>query len=906
MAFEWMHTIWFRLKALFHRKQLDHDLQDEIAFHLSKREESIRKNSPDSAPGEAARSEKESLLDARRQFGNTTRIKESTREMWSFVWLETLGHDIRFGARVHLNRPGFTSMAVLTLALGIGLNTAIFSLFNAAVLRPLAVKDPTRVVNLYTGIQGEPSPGVFSYPEFADCRDQNSVFSGIAGHAGGHVLLGGEGGSENSRPEWLHASLVSANYFDLLGAAPVFGRSFLSEEDQIPGAHPVAILNYGFWQRRFGGDSALVGKTINLNSLPYTVIGIAPRDFVGVDPEVPDLWVPLMMASNVQSGPAPFSNRGVGWLSVIARLKAGVNLAQAQSEMTVLASRFQAKESASVRRATIQVAPGGFLDPREQNAVMPFAILAMIAVGLVMLIACANVANLQLARGVARQKEMGIRASMGASRGRLVRQMVVESLLLTGAAGVVGFFMAWWGSSSLLQLIHPPGTPALSLEVSPDWHVGVFLFGISLFTGLASGLLPALRISRQDPLNAVREEGGATSYRKGSRLRGTLVAGQVAMSLFLLIAAGLLVRALGKAQNTNPGFDTADVAVLSVDLRILGYDATRKTIFYRQLLDRIRSLPGVRAVALSTTVPLGKDFAQTDMIAEGKEPPPGQRLPIVNFNVVSPEFFDTLEIRLLRGRVFTPRDIESGAHVAVVSESLAKKFWPGEEAVGKRFRMGRTLYEVAGVASDARNVYLWSGKSPYLYLPATIEVAGKSQYIDFAILARTDGDVKTLVAALPGLAHEQDPAVPADAIPVSANLATWIWPSEIGAALATVLGLLALLLASVGITSVTAFAVTQRTREIGIRMALGAQTGAVVRLLVIQAGRLVAIGVVIGLAAAVAATRILSEFLYGVSAVDGVTFAAVTILLVGVALVSSYIPARRATKVDPMVALRYT
>ncbi len=817
----------------------------------------------------------------------------------------TLWNDIRFGGRVLLKRPGFTSMAVLTLALGIGMNTAIFSLFNAAILRPLPVKDPTRVVSLYGGVEDQRSSGVFSYPDFADFREQNNVFSAMTARAGGHVLLGGENGSQSSRPEWLQVNLVSANYFDLLGATPAVGRTFLSEEDQTPGAHPVAILNYGFWQRRFGGDTALVGRTITLNSLPYTVVGIAPRDFVGADVEVPDVWVPLMMALNVQGGPALFDKREAGWLFVMARMKPNVQIGQAQSEMTVVVTRIHAKDDAGARRATIQVVPAGFFDPREQGDLVPLAILAMVAVGLVMLIACANVANLQLARGVARQKEMGIRASLGASRGRLVRQLVVESFLLAGTSGVVGLFLAWWASDILLQISHPPGGPMFSLQVSPDWRIGVFLFCICLFTGIVSGLLPALRISRQDPLNAVRGDGDATSYRKGSRLRGVLVTGQVATSLFLLIAAGLLVRALSKAQNTNPGFDTAHVAALSTDLRVRNYDAARKTTYYRELLDRIAAEPGVRSVALSSTVPLGTSFAQTNLMAEGKEPAAGQPVPVLNFNVVSPGFFQTLGIRLLRGREFTPQDIASGAHVAVVSESLAKQFWPGEEALGKRFRMGRKspLYEVAGIAPNVRNVYLWSSDLPYLYLPNIAESLADSS--DFTVLVRSARDMKALVAALPAIAREQDSAVPAEATPLSANLARWIWPSQVGAAISAALGLLALLLASVGITSVTAFAVTQRTREIGIRMALGAQPEGVVRLLVMQAGKLVAIGVVIGLAMAAAVSRILSGFLYGISAVDGITFVAVTIVLVSVALVACYLPARRATRVDPMVALRY-
>jgi putative ABC transport system permease protein len=817
----------------------------------------------------------------------------------------TLWNDIRFGVRVLLKRPGFTVIAIFTLAVAIGLNTAIFSLFNALLLRPLPVQDSSSVVNLYAGIEGEQSAGVFSYPDFADSRAQNSVFSAMAAHAGAHVLLGNTNGSADSRPEWLKANLVSANYFDLLGAAPAAGRTFLAEEDQTPNAHPVVILNYGFWKRRFGTDTGLIGKTITLNSLAYTVVGIAPRDFVGADAEVPDVWFPLMMTPNVQGGRTPFADRESGWLYVIARLKPGVPLAQAQSEMSVLAARFHAKDDARQRRTIIQVVPGGFLSPREQSDVVSFAIVAMVAVGLVMLIACANVANLQLARGVARQKEMGIRTSLGASRGRLIRQMVVESLVLAGAAGIVGLLLAWWASDILLQIAHPPGTEALSLQVAPDWRVGVFLFGVSLFTGIVSGLLPALRVSRQDPLIAVRGDSGVTSFHKGSRLRGLLVAGQVSMSLFLLIAAGLLVRALGKAQNTNPGFDTANVAVLSVDLRVRGYDAARMMSFDRQLVERIKSVPGVRTAAFSSTIPLGTSFSQTGAMAEGHEPPPGQPPSIMNYNIVSPEFFDTLEIHMLRGRVFSPQDIQNGAHVAIVNESLAKQFWPGEEAIGKRIRMGRKspLCEVVGVAPDVRNVYLWSANLPYLYLPATSE--NVTEYSEFRILVRANGDLRTLNAALPALAHEQDPAAPAEAAPISANIENWIWPSRLGAALSATLGLLALLLASVGITSITAFAVTQRTREIGIRMALGAQPGGVVRLLVMQGGKLVAIGSAIGIVAAVAMCRILSGFLYGISAVDGITFVGVTIFLAAVALTACYIPARRATRVDPMIALRY-
>jgi predicted permease len=529
----------------------------------------------------------------------------------------------------------------------------------------------------------------------------------------------------------------------------------------------------------------------------------------------------------------------------------------------------------------------------------------MFAVGLVLLIACANVANLQLARGVTRQKEMGVRIALGASRGRLVRQMVVESLMLSGSAGVAGLLIAWWSAGLALRLAHPPGAPALSLDVSPDWRVALYLAGISLLSGVVSGLMPALRASRQDPLVAIREEGGASTYRKGRRMRSAFVIAQVGGSLFLLIAAGLLVRALHKAQRIDTGFDLTHVAVLSPDLLVLGYDSGRRLEFDRRLAERIQSLPGVRNVAMSTTVPLGNDFSQSSVLADGEDFPAEQKLPIVNYNLVSPEFFDTLGISVVRGRPFTAQETSAGARLAVVNESLARQLWPGQEAIGKRFRQGRKSppFEIVGVVRDTRNVYLWAASLPYLYLP--LQPAALDEFHDAKMLISVRGNPAPLIAALPGLAREIDPNVSSTAKPLAENLSIWIWPSQIGALLAATLGLLALLLASVGIVSVTSFAVSQRTREIGIRMALGAQPGGVVRLLVWQVAKPVAIGALVGLLAAAAVSRLLAQVLYGLSALDGLTLLCVTLFLAAVALASCYFPARRATLVDPMIALRY-
>jgi macrolide transport system ATP-binding/permease protein len=814
--------------------------------------------------------------------------------------MANLTQDFRYGFRVLAKRPGFTIAAVLTLALGIGLNTAIFSLYNGVLLRPLPARDPERLVNLYSTVQGEPGTGVFSYPAYSFYRDRNTEFSSVAAYAGGRMLLSTGG----IAPELLQAQMVSANFFGMLGATPVLGRAFSPEEDKTPAAHPVVILNYSFWQRRFGGDASLVGRTITLNNLSYTVIGIAPRDFIGCEPEVPDLWVPIMMSANVHSGPDMLDDREGGWLFLVGRLKPGATISQAQSEMTVLANQFHTSDEGRLRRSTVLVTSGSFLAPEQRSDLAPLALALMIAVGLVLLIACANVANLQLARGATRQKEMGVRVALGASRGRLVRQMAVESLMLTGAAGVTGLLIAWWAAGLALRIAHPPGAPALSLDVSPDWRVTLYLVGISLLSGVVSGLMPALRASPQDPLVAIREESGADTFRKGRRMRSAFVVAQVGGSLFLLIAAGLLVRALHKAQRIDTGIDLANVVVLSPDLRVLGYDSARRSEFDRRLAERIHSLPGVRNVATATTVPLGKDFAQTAVLPEGENLPVDQKLPIVNFNVVSPEFFTALGIGMARGRTFTAQESASGARVAVVNESLARQLWPGQEVIGKRFRQGRKSppIEIVGVVRDTRNVYLWSASLPYLYLP--LQPAGLDEFSDPKILVSVTGNPAPFIAALPGLAREMDPNVSSTAKSLADNLSFWIWPSQIGALLAATLGLLALLLASVGIVSVTSFTVSRRTKEIGIRMALGAQPGGVVRLLVWQVGRLVAIGAAIGLLAAVAAARVLAQVLYGLSALDGLTLLGVTLFLASIALASCYFPARRATLVDPMQALR--
>ncbi len=883
-------------RNLARRAESDRDLDAEVRAHLDLlTDEKIREGLPSDQARRAA------LL----ELGGVEQVKEDVRSSRSGVWLEQFWQDVRYGARQLRRNPGFTALAGLVLTLAIGLNAAIFNVFNGLLLRPLDARDPQRLVSLYFSSQDEPGATAISYPQYLFCREQNSSFSSLSAFAGGRVLMTDAGSSGASAPEWLQAQLVSGNFFSLLGAMPAQGRAFLPEEDQTPGAHPVVVIAYDLWQSHFGGEPEAIGRTLTLNSLRYTIVGVAPRGFIGTDPEVPDVWIPLAMSANVQSGPPLFDDRGAGWLSLLARLKPGVTLDAAQAEVRVLAARYHAADPESVRKSSILASPASFLTPSEKSDTVPLAILLVAAVGLVLLIACANVANLQLARGLTRHKELGIRTALGGSRLRLVRQLLVESLLLSGLSGVAGLFLARAAADLMLALVHPSGARAFSLNLSPDWRVALYLAAISLGSGLVSGLLPALRVSRQDPLDAMREESGVAAWGRGSSLRSALVVGQVALSLFLLVAAGLLTRALGKARRVELGFDSQSVAVLHPDLRLHNYDTAGAVEFEHRLSERISALPGVRSVALARTVPLGTDFSQTSVFAEEAGQSADRQARIINFNVVTPEFFDTVGITVIHGRVFTPAEIASGAHVALISQTLAQKLWPSQEPIGKRLRRGPNspLYEVVGVARDARNVYLWAAALPYLYLPMIPE--NLDQYSDPALLVCTAGDAAALAHALPGIVRQMDPAVTSKASTLADNLEFWLLPSQLGARLSATLGLLALLLAAVGLTSMTAFAVTQRTREIGIRIALGAAPVAVVSLLLRQTGRLVAIGGAIGLAAAAAASRLLVQFLYGLSALDGLAFAGTALFLAVVSMAACYLPARRAMRVDPVVALHH-
>lgn len=882
------------LRNLFRRKQAEREMDEELQDYISR--SAAAKRESGFSPREADHS-------ARIGMGSSESVKEHLRAAGWESTLDTLWRDIAYGSRVLARQPGFTALAILTLALGIGANATIFSLFNAVVLKPLPAADPSRLVSLYSQERGERQQGqVFSFDEYRFCREHNSAFSGVAAYSGATVIVGDLQNSAGSEPAWIRSQIVSGNFFDVLGIPAFRGRTFSADEDSTEGTHPVAVLSYGMWQTRFGGDPFIIGKQIELNSLKYSVIGIMPPDFIGTEPDNTALWVPLMMSSNIHFGNSMLQDRNSGWLRVIARLKPGTNFVSAQNEMALLSARYHADEKDQRERSrTIAVSKAGFLDPEQKSAVIPIAAIIFFAVGLVLLIACANVANLQISRGIARHRELGVRVSLGATRLRLVRQLLTESLLLGGAASALGLLLSWSGAASLRTFLHPPNEQALNLDLHPDWRVAAYLAAAGLFAGLVSGALPAMRVSRQDPLRALRQEPFSACGASGSKLRSVLVIAQIAMSVFLLVAAGLLARALGKARSIDPGFNLDHVVVLSPSFRTRNYTPAARMAAMRELKSRIATLPGVMSVSEGETVPLGDSFHETGIMAQGKEARPGERAMLVNKNSVSPEFFETLGIALLRGRSFTRQEFSSGARVAILSKSLAEKLWPAEDAVGKNIRFGPTgpLYEVVGITADVRNVYLWSPDVPYLYQ------LGEWDAVDSQIFVRTSGSVKALTASLPGIVHQLDASVPVNCKVLAENLASWIWPSQLAAGLSTTLGFLALALAAIGITSVTAFAVTQRRREIGIRIALGAAPNGVVRMLIWQSGRLILIGGAIGAALAAAVSRVGARLLYGLSAVDSLAFVGAAVVLASVGLMACYVPARRAASVDPIIALRY-
>jgi macrolide transport system ATP-binding/permease protein len=811
--------------------------------------------------------------------------------------METLFRDIHYGIRSLLKRPGFTAVAVITLALGIGVNTSIFTLFYSLALRPLPVKDASEIVNVYQTFEGqsprrvEGNMALLSYPEYLSYRDETQAFSGLIAYADAPLTLSGDEG------EKVYGLLVSDNYFSVLGAQTLLGRSLMPGECQTTGQCPLAVVSYRFWQRRFGSEPGLVGKTLTLNRQRFTVVGITAPDFRGTEMTLPDVWIPLLMQPALKPGIDFIALPDCSWLNVVGRLQKGVSLRQAQAELALLAT--QADREYTNRKTTVDVVSGAYLNfPEARSRGIPIVEIVMLAVGLVLLIACANVSNLLLARAATRKKEIAVRLALGASRGRLIRQLLTESLLLAVCGGAAGLLVAYWLPPILLSVVPETGA---DVNFSPNLTVLAYAFVISMITGVIFGLAPALQATKLNLTSAL--QGTAVSPRfSSSRLRSALVVTQVAVSLVLLISAGLLLRSLQRAQATDRGFDPVQVLALSLDTTAQGYDSPRTVELYRQLTERLAAMPGVKSVGLASAIP----FAGTQFTGIEIEDP-GTKLAgrsfQVNVNVVSPSYFQTLGIPLLRGRQFSGQEVTGSQSVAVVSKAMTDRFWPNQDPIGKHFKDNSSSYEIIGVASDISSIDLAEHDGPLVYLPAQIE--RQTDKGGLTVLLKTGGNPSVLAGTARDVVRSLDKNLVVSVKQLEENLDSKLQPARTGAMFSGALSLLALLLAATGIYGVMAYFVTERTREIGIRVALGAQTSDVLKLVVRNGMRLALIGVVIGLTGSFALARLMSSFLLGVAPTDALTFAVVSVGLIAIALVACYIPARRATKVDPLVALRY-
>lgn len=892
----WLYAVPLRLRTLFRRDAVERELTDELQYHLEQKTGEYV--AAGLTPDEAARK-------ARREFGGVELSKENCRDTRRVRVIETTLQDIRFGLRMLRKNLGFTAIAVLTLGLGIGANTAIFSMVNSFLLRPLPIRNPEQLTVLAMQLKkGELQTG-FSYPEFEDLQKQSSsVFSDVIAmslNAGGLTL--------NGKAEPIVVYDVSGNFFAALGVRPLLGRFILPEEGSITAVNPVIVLGYSFWQTRFGGDPGIVGKTVLYNGRPVTVIGITPREFHGVSALV-DVqgYLPLGMqqvdSSYEQDIP---TNRGYRDLAVYARLAKGVVLPKAQSALDVIGDRLAKENPKTEEGMTISVFPERFSrpGPDPERPVLKVSVLFLVLAALVLGLACVNIANFLLVRATARQREMAIRTALGGTRLRLIRQLLTESLLLALCGGIAGILFGLAGSNALSSIGHLATTLPVLLDFHLDWRVFGYAFGAALVTGLVVGIVPALRGSRRGVIEAIRD-GGRSMTGSRSHLRGVLVAAQVGGSLMLLIVAGLMIRSLNHAQRSDLGFDPRHVLNLTLDPNEIGYNKQQGLQFYTQLVEQIESMPGVEAAGVAFSVPMGY-YNNLDWVEiPGYEVPQGTAQPIVNLNYVTPGYFRTMGIPLLEGRDFTKADVENSAWVAIVNETMARKFWPNQSAIGHEFKVASDhvhSLRIVGVVKNSRTQGIVGPIREYFYQPFAQE------YTSLAVLqVRTTFAPETMIASIRQQVASLAPSMPVFDVHTMLQALYTIngfLLFQLAAALAGILGALGLILALVGVFGVISFSVSQRTNEIGIRMAMGAAQASILRMILRQGLWIVLFGLLSGIVLALAISRLVGNFISGVSPYDPLTYISVSALFCAVALLACYFPARRATRIDPVIALRY-
>ncbi|MGO8787754.1 MAG: ABC transporter permease [Terriglobia bacterium] len=833
--------------------------------------------------------------------------------------MSTLLQDLRYGLRMLAKNPGFTAVAVLTLALGIGANTAIFSLMNVIMLRELPVKSPEQLVLLGTGRAAGSTDDfartdLYSYPFFREMRQKNQVFSNASAMVSIFFtqMHGAVGGKAELEP--MNVQLVSGSYFPMLGVNPILGRAFTEAEDEPAGGHPEAMISYSWWDRRLARDPAAIGKTVTLGSTVYTIIGITPPEFFGTAVgQSPDLWIPLSMEKQVSPGWNGLDDKSFESLYILGRLKPGVSVTQAQANVNLVARQIwqefagptlSKQQQDDLRHAQIELTPVARGLPKlSHGAAMPLEIL-MAVVGLVLLIACANIANLSLARATAREREIAVRMSLGAGRPRLVRQMLTENLLRALAGGALGVVLAGWAANGLLTMV-AHGSDPLPLDVTPDARVLAFTFVVALATALLCGIAPALRATRIALGSSLKEGRGAASVTRRTPLAKGLIVSQVALSLVLLIGAGLFLRTLVNLENVDTGFNKENVLMFGIDPPAVGYkEDARLVSLYQQIEQRVGAVPGVRADSISFFTFAQGEWTGTVSVI-GRTPTPEDDMAATH-NVIGPGYFATMEIPLLLGRAFGPQDTASSPKVAIINETFARWYLPGGSPVGRHFGLGgdpahSNDIEVVGVVKDAKYESLRERTIPAAYYPYTQHV----QYLnDFEV--RYTGSPEVIISEIRRAIGQVDRSLP---VAYQSTLVEQVNRSTASqtliARLSTFFGLLAAFLACIGIYGLMSYAVTRRTNEIGIRMALGARKSGVLWMVMRESLLLVGVGVAIGIPVALGAARLVASVLYGLKASDPVTIAAAALAMVAVAALAGYLPARRAAKVDPMVALRY-
>jgi predicted permease len=885
------------LRNLFLSRRVEVDLDKEVHSHLELLiAENIRAGMP---PTEAQRV-------ARIELGGIEQVKELVREERMGDWLHSVISDCRYGIRQLHKNPGFTVVATLTLALGVGANTTIFSMVNALVLRPLPVPDPQQIVVLAFQ-QGNGGVGhQFSVPEYRDIASQTSdAFSGVFGY-----WFGIDGLSINGRADRILTNYVTGSFFSTLGIKPLLGRFVVPGEGETPNADAVIVLSYEYWRARFDSDPSIVGRKVLVDGKPVIVIGVTPKEFYGIStPLNIQAYLPLGMLTLEGNAPDFMQNRTLRSMSVGARLLPGRTVAQSGAALAMVGHRMAQQYPAEEKETRLMALPElrARPDPDPNNTMLLISGLFLGLVAMILLLACLNVANILVVRATIREGEMAIRAALGAGRTRLIRQLLTESILLALIGAAAGLVLGRW-VNYMISSVDLHTDLLVRLDFPVDWRVFAYTLGAALLTGMIVGVVPAFRASRTD-VNTLLHQAGRGMLSGKRRLRSSLVVAQVAGSLVLLIIAGLFVRSLKIAQRSDLGFDPQHVVDISMDPGEIGYNEAQGLAFYKTLLDRARSLPGVEHAGLTSSIPLSYYGDADSLTIEGYHPDAGQRQPRAMFSVITPEYLDTLRIPLVSGRSFTEADRANSPYVAIINQTMAQRYWPNQDPLGGHFRMGRDpkrSIEVVGVAKNSRVTGVTGDIVPNFYVPLEQHYASGLTSLQ-TLVVRVNGNPAATVPELEGVVRSLAPDLPAfDAQPMLRAIDTLngLLIFQFGAVLVGTLGGLGLVLSIVGVYGVPSYSVSQRRREIGIRIALGAPAASILTKVLREGALLVGIGLAIGIACALVASKVVESFLT-VSPSDPVTYVSVTAVLTAAALAACYVPARRATKVDPIVALRY-